>query len=102
MHCSNRVGFLALLPCLTLGPALAQAPSQWTTLSPPGGALASALQVGHKLIVYRDGLYMRVYSAITRKWYAHQPSFGTTPRVFDNMVAVPESDRWTAFSPYTG
>ena len=89
-----------------LGLALAGAgPAQdtsWTTLSPPGGVHAGALQPSHTLIVYRDGLYMRVYSAITRKWYAHQPSFGTTLQVRSNLVAVPESDRWTAFSPWRG
>lgn len=83
-------------------PGLAQAPSAWSTLSPPGGVQPAAIETGETLACYRDGQYMRVYSAFTRQWHAHLPSFGTTVQVRDHLVAVPESDRWTLFSPYRG
>jgi len=80
----------------------AQSPSSWSTLSPPGGVDPARISAEKACIVYRDGLYMRVYSAITRQWYALTPSFGTSFQLRDHLVAVPESDRWTLFSAHTG
>ena len=102
----QRATWLAV--CLSIAamcsatPGRAQSPSSWTTLSPPGGVDPAKFTRGATVAVYRDGLYMRVYSAITRQWYAHAPSFGTSQQIEDHLVAVPESDRWTAFSPFRG
>lgn len=103
--CRTATGAITALAIAALAIAsapLAQTPSSWTELSPPGGVNTAAFESGKTTAVYRDGLYMRVYSAITNRWYAHQPSFGTSHVIRDNFVAIPESDRWTAFSPYRG
>ncbi|MGE3174303.1 MAG: hypothetical protein AB7O97_16865 [Planctomycetota bacterium] len=92
---------------LLLGTTAAQEPSAWQSISPPGG-----VQVGYvgprdygndaKLVVYRDGTYLRVFSAVTGRWHAFTPSFGTTVIHSDDLLLTPESDRWTAFSAWTG
>lgn len=103
---------LALLACLSmfLGEPMAQAPSAWSELQPPGGVDPSKLtflppisggQIG-KLLLYRDGTYLRVFSTITGKWHAHTPSFGTTPVLLGDILMVPENDRWTALSAQRG
>jgi len=99
----RHVPFVCLALCtFTASPMLAQAPSAWTTLSPPGGVDAAKLTFGETVAVYRDGDYMRSYSAITRKWHPHTPSFGTSLFVSDHLAVTPESDRWTAFSTHRG
>ncbi len=102
-----RTVALAALPCL-LATLPAQQPSAWTQLTPPGGAAAARLQTlagtGRfgKLALYRDGQYLRVFSTVTGRFHAHTPSFGTTPILFDEILLVPESDRWTALAARRG
>lgn len=104
MHYS-ALGFVAWFVCAAVG---AQQPSAWVPLSPPGGAAAANLttlaESGRygKLALYRDGQFLRVFSTVTGRWHAHSPSFGTTPRLYDDILLVPESDRWTALSAYRG
>jgi hypothetical protein len=102
--------FLAASLTLLLGETMAQAPSAWSELQPPGGVDPSKLtflpqlpggQIG-KLLLYRDGTYLRVFSTITGKWHAHTPSFGTTPVLLGDILMVPENDRWTALSAQRG
>lgn len=102
---------LALLPLLlpyaalaaaSLGTAKAQAPSPWQDLQVPSGVSAAQLEAKGKLVLYRDGSFLRVYSAATNQWHAHTPSSGTVPRLAKDLLLVPESDRVTAFSAYRG
>ena len=104
-----RLALLACLPMLLCEPG-AQAPSAWSELQPPGGVDPSKLtflppisggQIG-KLLLYRDGTYLRVFSTITGQWHAHTPSFGTTPVLLGDILMVPENDRWTALSAQRG
>lgn len=81
--------------------AVAQSPT-WSTLAPPGGVDPTKLSASDNLVVYRDGTYLRVWSPMTGAWHAHTPSFGTTPLLEADLLLVPESDRWTAFSAYRG
>ncbi len=78
------------------------AQSSWVDLQPPGGVSAAGVSASEHLVLYRNGTYLRVFSAITGQWYAHSPSAGTTPALEKDLLLVPESDRWTAFSAYTG
>jgi hypothetical protein len=55
-----------------------------------------------KLVVYRAGTYLRVFSTSTGQWHAHTPSAGTTPVLLGDILMVPESDRWTAMSAQRG
>lgn len=86
----------------------AQQPSSWVQLTPPGGAAAANLstlaQSGRfgRLALYRSGQFLRVFSTVTGRWHEHVPSFGTTPRLYDEILLVPESDRWTALSARRG
>ncbi|MGE3172187.1 MAG: hypothetical protein AB7O97_06125 [Planctomycetota bacterium] len=91
-------GAMALL----LAATPAQAPMAWSPLSPPGGVNPAALQATRAMLVYRDGLYLRMWSAITRQWYPGSLSFGTTPQLSDHVVAIPEDHQWTCFSAFTG
>lgn len=98
-----RAGAFSLV--LSLG--LAQAPSAWSEISPPGGVDPAKLQTyGQgglgKLACYRDGQYLRVYSTVTGRWYAHTPSFGTSTVLLGDILLVPESDRWVALSAQRG
>ena len=45
---------------------------------------------------------MRVFSAVTNQWHAFSLSLGTSPQMTKDILLVPESDRWTAFSAYRG
>lgn len=89
-------------------PIRAQAPSAWSEFAPPGGAdpakLAVATQVGGPgmLAVYRDGPLLNVYSTVLGRWFPFALSFGTTPVLLAEVLLVPESDRWTAFSARRG
>ncbi|MFY9344117.1 MAG: hypothetical protein WAT39_16625, partial [Planctomycetota bacterium] len=82
--------------------AIAQAPPGFVDLSVPGGVLASGVTASGKLVLYRNGNFLRVFSAVTNQWHAHTPSFGTSTVLKKDMLLVPESDRWTAFSAYRG
>ena len=93
----------APLALLTLSIALAaQAPSPWRDLAVPGGVPQFTVATLGKLVLYRNGNVLRVFSAVTNEWHAHAPSFGTASHLRKDLVLVPESDRWTAFSAYRG
>jgi hypothetical protein len=106
---ATRAASLSAAMLLSISASItAQQPSAWRQLTPPGAAAAGSLQLlaqsGRfgKLALYRDSQYMRVYSTVTGRWHAHTPSAGTTPRLYEDFVLVPESDRWTAISAYRG
>lgn len=90
--------------------AATQQPSAWAELPLPANVnqlptiqFAITPNVGPgKLAMVRDGQYLQVYSTVTGRWHAFTPSFGTTPRLLHDLLLVPESDRWTAFSAYRG
>src|SRR5262245_1813489 len=97
-RCGLLVGLTASLP--TGAPA--QAPARWVDLSVPQGTVQGGLVVGDKLAVYRDGQFLRVFSAATAQWHAIGLSFGTSVYLRGDIVLVPESDRWTALSAWRG
>ncbi len=85
-----------------------QRPSGWAELTPPGGVDPSKLTfipntgITSKLVLYRDGEYLRVFSTVTGRWHGVGLSFGTSPVLTSEILLVPESDRWTAMSAYRG
>lgn len=91
-----------ILPCGLLAAALSAQGPVFVDLHVPGGVLAGGVQANGKLVVYRNGTFLRVFSAVTHRWHALDASAGTTVTPTKDLVLVPESDRWTAFSAYTG
>lgn len=91
-----------------LGAARSQAPSAFSEFAPPGGVDPAKLVVTPvvggpgMLAVYRDGPQLSVYSTVLGRWYSFALSFGTTPVLLAEVLLVPESDRWTAFSARRG
>jgi hypothetical protein len=77
-------------------------------MAPSGGVDPSKLLVigstgvAGKLILYRDGTFLRVFSTVTGRWHAHTPSFGTTPVLLPDILLIPEAESWTAMSAYRG
>ena len=99
-----KISFLASLglSCVLSGrPVNAQAPSPWADLPLPAGT-GGSLETSGKLVLYRDGALLRVYSAVTNRWYPLSLSIGTVPRLASDLLLVPESDRVSAFSAYRG
>lgn len=91
-----------ILSCGLLAAALAAQGPVFVDLHVPGGVLAGGVQANGKLVVYRNGTFLRVFSAVTHRWHALDASAGTTVTPTKDLVLVPESDRWTGFSAYTG
>lgn len=91
-----------ILSCGLLAAALSAQGPVFVDLHVPGGVLAGGVQANGKLVVYRNGTFLRVFSAVTHRWHALDASAGTTVTPTKDLVLVPESDRWTAFSAYTG
>ena len=90
------------LSCGLVAAVLAAQGPTFADLHVPGGVLAGGVQANGKLVVYRNGTFLRVFSAVTHRWHALDASAGTTVTQTKDLVLVPESDRWTAFSAYTG
>ena len=98
MHVLVRVAFVASLAAT----AFAQAPSPWVEQSLAGAPIAPTVSAEGKLVLCRGGSWLRVFSAVTNRWHEVALSFGTSPVLRKDMLLVPESDRWTAFSAYRG
>ena len=95
--------------CLVLSTVLAlatgtvaQGPPGFVDLHLPAGVLATGVTASGKLVLYREGNFLHVFSAVTNQWHAFSLSFGTSTVLKRDMLLVPESDRWTAFSAYRG
>src|SRR5262245_63377063 len=98
----RRLAFAAAPLLAMCMPLAAQAPPRWVDLAPPAGVNPAAIRAAGKLMLYRDGAFLRVFSAVTGKWHAQALSFGTTPVLKKDLLLIPESDRWTAFSAWRG
>ena len=91
---------LALTALVTLtAPAGAQA-SPWATLALPQGVLASALDGQGKLVTYRDGTTLHVFSSVTRRWHATSVSATADVRLFNDCLLVVEPGYCRAFASH--
>lgn len=85
-----------------LGPTNAQQPARWADLHLPAGVVATQLQGQGKLITYREGTTLRVFSAFTRRWHALTAGSNATTHLHNDCLLVQDGLQWTAFSAYTG
>jgi hypothetical protein len=94
---------LAVSACGLLGAlAVAQAPPAWTALPvPTGTANGTTTSIG-KLVVYRDGPQVHVYSAFTRRWHATAANPVASLRITNDCLLLQDGATWTAFASHGG
>src|SRR5688572_12322110 len=82
--------------------AVAQAPSPWAELAVPGGVQTSQASSMGKLVTYRDGTTLHVYSAVTRRWHSSPIGAAATVVTTNDGLLVQDAGTWRAFSSYRG
>jgi hypothetical protein len=87
---------------LLTGAATTQEPSPWQELVVPGGVLASATGNIGKLVSYRDGNNLHVFSAVTRDWRTQMVGPNATVRLANDLLLVTEPGVCIAFSTHRG
>lgn len=91
------------LPVLTLAvAAVAQPPDAWTRLDVPTGVVVSNLDQLGKMLTYRDGGILHVWSSFTRRWDATSVPGAATTRISNDLVLISSPGSFTAFSSYQG
>ncbi|MCB9868219.1 MAG: hypothetical protein H6837_00070 [Planctomycetes bacterium] len=105
---TSRLPGCSLLLCAALSAlsplesVTAQAPSGWRKLAITGTVVpANFLQRG-KILAYRDGTALRVYSALTRSFAVTTASAAATIRYANDVLVVVDGTRFSAFASYTG
>ena len=93
---------LSLGLLLNLGAALAQSPAPWSSLPVPSGVVAAQAVSQGKLVTYRDGGVLHVWSAVTRQWTSTPMSSTATLRVHNDCLLLQDGGTWIAFAAYRG
>ncbi|MCA8954188.1 MAG: hypothetical protein KDE27_32065 [Planctomycetes bacterium] len=94
---------LAPLAALALAAtATAQRPATWQDLAVPGGIDPARLDSRGKIVLYRDGLDLRVFGAQHRRWQSLTAGPNAAYRLMNDCLLVQDGATWTAFSSYTG
>ncbi|MCA8974994.1 MAG: hypothetical protein KDC98_09745 [Planctomycetes bacterium] len=82
--------------------ATAQLPPHWADLTVPTGVVVSQLSNQGKLITYRNGSTLSVFSAVTRTWHTLAIGPGATLSLRNDCLLIQDGTQWTAYSAYTG
>lgn len=93
---------LAAAGALVLPALVAQAPSAWATLSLAQSYDPSALDGQGKLVTYRDGNTVHVFSAVTHCWHATSVTASAQLQLFNDVLLIREPGTWRAFASYRG
>ena len=93
-YCLASFLLLATLP--------AQAPSPWSALQVQNGVALPTLTSLGKLIAYRDGTTLHVWSAVARRWTSTQVTSAVQLRLTNDCLLAMDAGTWQAFSSYTG
>ncbi len=94
-----RLTTAALAVCACLG---AQRPASWNALNVPAGVDPYAVMQLGKLVTYREGGNVHVYSAFSRKWKTRAISGSASLRNANDWLLIREGNTFTAFSSMRG
>lgn len=87
---------------LATAAALAQPPSAWATLTPPGGVTAAQATSVGKVVAYVDGGVLHAWSAVTRLWTSHAVGQQGVLRLNNDCLLAQDGGSWLAWSAFTG
>ncbi|MFM1872797.1 MAG: hypothetical protein RL398_2219 [Planctomycetota bacterium] len=90
----------ALLP--TVAAQASGAPSPWSERVFPAGVQQTQATSLGKLVAYREGGSLHVYSATTRKWTATSATPAATVWLTNDCLLVQDAGTWSAFAAATG
>lgn len=93
---------LSLALVCMLAPAARTQSSAWSDLQVPQGVVSNAVQGQGKLVSYRDGNTLHMFSAVTRIWHEVTTQASSSVRLFNDCAVIVEPNLLIAFSSHTG
>lgn len=87
---------------LLAGTASGQSRPAWAELAVPNGVVSSAVTSIGKLTVCRDGDFVHLHSAVTRRWHSHNVGPTATLRMTNDWVLVQTPSTWFAIAASNG
>lgn len=84
------------------GAARSQARDAWANLPVPQGVISSLVTSIGKLTVCRDGDYVHVHSAVTRRWHSQWVGAAATLRLTNDWLLVQTPGQWLALAASNG